>query len=353
MPAISLCIVNFNGADHLPHAFAALEAQAWRFSEVLLVDNASMDDSLALVQALRPETRVIRLGRNLGPGAARNAGFAAARSDLILFQDNDVRLERDTAGLLLEELRAHPGTLLVAPRVLYADDHTLVQCDSADCHFLGLMSTRNADAPVTGLDDAPVATTSLATGCFLIDRDRWGGGDPFDASFGFNLEDHDFGVRACIAGHQLRVQPRARVFHGGGTSGLSYRPGRVPAAERQFYLIRNRWMVVAKCFSRTSLLLLSPAFLLFELMQLCWLASQGRSRLWFRALGSFWGSRATIRAKRRAVQRSRVVADGRILRPAHLPLTRYVRGSGVVRRIGPLLDRALLAYWRVARRWIG
>lgn len=353
MPAISLCIVNFNGADHLPHAFAALEAQAWRFSEVLLVDNASTDGSLALVQALRPEIRVLRLARNLGPGAARNAGFAAARSDLILFQDNDVRLERDTAGLLLEELRAHPGTLLVAPRVLYADDHTRVQFDSADCHFLGLMATRNADAPVAALDDAPADTTSVVTACFLIDRGRWNGDEPFDESLGFNLEDHDFGVRARVAGHRLRVQPRARVRHGDGTSGLSYRPGRLPTAERHFYLTRNRWIVIAKCFSARSLVLLSPAILLFELMQLGWLTSQGRGRVWIRALRSFWASRDAIRAGRHATQRARAVPDGSVLRAAPLPLTRHVRGSGVVRRIGPLLDRALLAYWRVARRWIG
>lgn len=353
VPAMSLCIVNFNGADHLPHAFAALEEQAWPFAEVLLVDNASTDGSLALVQTLRPQTRVIRLAQNLGPGGARNAGLAAARSDLILFQDNDVRLERDTAGLLLEELQAHAGTLLVAPRVLYANDETRVQFDSADCHFLGLMATRNADAPVARSDDAPADTTSLVTACFLIDRDRWEGGEPFDESLGFNLEDHDFGVRACITGHRLRVQPRARVLHGGGTPGLSYRPGQLPAAERQFYLTRNRWIVIAKCFSTRSLLLLSPAFLFFELMQFCWLASQGRSRVWIHALGSFWASRETIRGQRRAIQRTRSVPDRCILRAAPLPLTRHVRHSAVVRRIVPPLDRLLRGYWCLVRRWIG
>lgn len=348
----TLCIVNYNGADHLARTFAGVAAQSWPFAEILLVDNGSTDGSVAMAGALCPRTDIIRLERNLGPGAARNAGFAAARSDLILFLDNDVCLEADTAELLVGDLEAHPGTLAVAPRVLYAADPSRVQFDSADCHFLGLMATRNADEPVAGVDDAAGETSSLVTACFLIDRARWRDGDPFDVSLGFNLEDHDFGVRACVAGHRLRVQPRARVRHGSGTPGLSYRPGQVPSAERQFYLIRNRWMLLVKCFAGRTLLVLAPAFLLFETLQFLWMASQRRSRVWFRALGSLWQARDRLRRERSRVQRARRTGDAGILRDAPLPLTSHVRRSGLTRHAGDGADRLLRSYWRSTRRWV-
>lgn len=351
MRDVTLCIINHNGATHLPLAFAALGRQSQPFGEVLLVDNASTDESLEQAVALWPRTRLLRLDRNLGPGAARNAGFAAAHSDIILFQDNDVRLEWDTATLLLDDLLAHPGTLAVAPRVLYGAEPGRVQFDSADCHYLGLMATRNADAPAAA-DASACDTTSLVTACFLIDRSRWAGGEPFDETLGFNLEDHDFGVRACVSGHRLRVEPRARVLHGTGTPGLSYRPGGVPSDDRQFYLTRNRWIVVIKCYAPRTLLLLGPALLLFELLQFSWLLVQRRPGVWFRALTSLWRSRHRVLASRRVVQRTRRVSDGRVLRDAPLPMTRHVRGSRAVTTVGPAVDRMLRRYWRWARRWI-
>jgi GT2 family glycosyltransferase len=349
---VTLCIVNYNGAVHLPHAFEALRAQDHSFREVLLVDNASTDSSLDTVTALWPDARVVRLPRNLGPGAARNAGFAAARHDLILFQDNDVRLQPDTARRLIADLQAHPGTLAVAPRVLYASDPERVQFDSADCHFLGLMATRNADVPAHVAGGSAADTTSMVTACFLFDRARWQGGDPFDEGLGFNLEDHDFAVRACVIGHRLRVEPRARVLHGSGTPGLSYRPGQRPTEDRQFYLTRNRWIVVARCYAPRTLRVLAPALLLFEVLVLGGLTLQRRPHVWFRALASFWRNRQRVLASRREVQRGRRRPDGEILRDGPLPLTAYTVSGRATRQVARTADRLLRAYWRRAHRWL-
>jgi GT2 family glycosyltransferase len=351
MRDITLCIVNYNGADHLPPAFAAIEAAGEDFGEILVVDNASTDGSADLAEALCPRSRVLRLDANRGPGAARNVGFAHARNDLILFQDNDVRLEPAVVRRLREELDSFRDTLAVAPRVLYVSEPARVQFDSADCHFLGLMATRNADAAVASVGDDAGYTTSLVTACFLIDRARWTGEAPFDEALGFNLEDHDFAVRAVVAGHRLRVQPGARVLHGTGTLGLSYRPGQAPAVDRQFYLARNRWIVLVRCYAARTLLVMAPALLVFELVQLLWLAGQGRAGLWFRAVASLFRMRRRLGAERRRIQRSRRTPDSAILRDAPLPVTRHVHGSSAARLL-PLLDRALRTYWRLVSRWI-
>lgn len=349
---VTLCIVNFEGAAHLPRAIDAVRRSELPFAELLVVDNGSTDGGVAWLRRECPAARVVDLPNNRGPAAARNAGFAAASHDLILFQDNDVQLGAAAAGALLEALRASPGALLVAPRVLYAADPSTVQYDSADCHFLGLMAVRNANRACKGLDTTTASTTSLVTACFLIDRSRWRGGVPFDEWFDFNLEDHDFGVRASVLGHQLLVAPAATVLHGSGTAGLSYRPGGAVAAERVFYLLRNRWSVLTKAFALRTLLVLSPALLFYELFQLAGAAGKGWLRPWGAALRSWWRELPRLRRERSALQRSRVASDARVLRGGPLPLTDAVANGPAARLTIGLLQVLVNAYWRIARPFI-
>ena len=350
--AVTLCIVNHNGAEHLERLFRALSHQAWLFAEVLLIDNASSDSSLAVTQRLCPQARIIRLPENNGPGAARNAGFRQAANDLILFQDNDILLGVDTTKRLVRHLLEFSDALLAAPRVVYADDPTIVQYDSADCHFLGLMAPRNANQPVETLESNPCRTTSMVSACFLINRAHWSGEDLFDESFGFNLEDPDFGVRACLAGHALWIQPQAVVEHGSGTPGLSYRPGFTASDQRLYCLTLNRWIVVTKCFAARTVVLLAPLLLLFECMQFVWLARQGHTRIWLRATRAYWRERKRNYAMRQDIQRSRRVADIEILRTMPLPLTGVVRRGTVSNALVNTADRLMHLYWRLVRRWI-
>jgi GT2 family glycosyltransferase len=192
----------------------------------------------------------------------------------------------------------------------------------------------------------------MAGGCFLIDRSLWGGDPLFDGSFRFNLEDHDLGVRASVLGHPIWVNPKAIVRHGSGTPGLSYREGECPSDLRLYCLIRNRWMILAKCFARKTLILLSPALLMYEVMQLTWLIAQGKTRVWSRAATSSYKSRQELRRARSVLQAKRRAQDSEILRDTALPLTAYVRGGVVRRSVIGIADGLLRSYWRIVRPWL-
>ncbi len=345
---ITLCLINFDGEQYLPPALEAAEPHA-RFSEILLIDNASTDGSVALVRARFPHVRIVRLAENRGPAAARNAGFVAAACELILFQDNDVQLTADCPEQLVSALERAPGALLVAPRVLYRHDPERVQYDSADCHVLGLMTPRHANEHAAIAAAQSASTTSLVTACFLLDRARWRGASLFDERFGFNLEDHDFGVRACVSGHELRVEPRARVLHAGGTVGLSFRPGGVVHARRVYYLIRNRWYVITKVFAARTLLLLAPVLLLFELNQLAGALYKGWLRCWWAAVRDYRRELPRLLRERHAVQASRRIGDRALLREGPLPLTIAVNSTRAERVAVGTLQAIVSAYWRLVR----
>lgn len=103
---LSLVIPAFNEADGLAdtltEAVAALRSDFSR-AEIIVVDDGSTDDTVAVVESLRlAEVRVIRQPRNLGYGAALRAGFQAARLPLVAFTDADGQLDPSDLRRLAE-----------------------------------------------------------------------------------------------------------------------------------------------------------------------------------------------------------------------------------------------------------
>ena len=350
-PPVTLCIINFNGERRLDQVLTAAAASTAAFAEIMVVDDASTDGSVALLRERHPRVRVVAQARNGGPGAARNAGFRCAAHDLILFIDNDVALEPGCAEALRNVLE-RDGVLVAQPRVLYADRPDTIQYDGADCHVLGLMVLRHHEWTV---DEAPAETTptrSMVTCAFMIHRSRWRGGEPFDPTFIFNLEDHDFGIRSRIAGHTLLSVPAARCRHGEGTPGLSFRAGGVQTATRVYCLIRNRWRILLQTYSARTLVLLAPSLAAYEVLQLAGAIRKGWLGPWLRAAWWMVANPGATLERRREVQASRRASDRELLVGGPLPFTPGLLGSGIERAARGWLERTTDATWRAVRGFL-
>jgi GT2 family glycosyltransferase len=346
---VTLCIINYNGERYLPRTLEAAEGSGLRFDEVLLVDDASPDRSVALLRESWPEVKVILQARNGGPGAARNAGYAAARNDLILFIDNDVALTPECAERLRAAVLQRDGAAVAMPRVLYAGRPDIIQYEGADCHFLGLMALRRADQVLAEAPPAVVETQSAVTCAFLLHRGRWGANPPFDDSFIFNYEDHDFGVRTRIMGHIVLAVGDACVLHGEGTAGLSFRQGRERSPIRVYCLIRNRWRILLQSYQLRSLVLLAPCLAVYEIVQIGGVVKKGWLGPWLRAVGWILTNPRTVLQRRRAVQHVRRTPDRTILGGGPLPFTPGLAPRGVERLVRRGLDRFVAGYWWMVR----
>ena len=100
-PTISVVIPTLNEAANLPHVLTRLPETV---DEVVLVDGHSIDDTIAVAQAVRPDVRVV-LQEGRGKGNALACGFAAARGDIIVMLDADgstdpAEIERFVAALI-------------------------------------------------------------------------------------------------------------------------------------------------------------------------------------------------------------------------------------------------------------
>jgi len=346
---VTLCIVNYNGEHYLPRTMEAVRRSALRFDEILLVDDASPDRSVALARECWPDVGVVEQSANAGPGAARNAGYAAARNDLILFLDNDVALTPGCAGRLQAALAERADAAVAMPRVLYADRPEVIQYEGADCHFLGLMALRRQDEPAADAPGATVETQSVVTCAFLVHRGRWGSTPPFDPTFIFNYEDHDFGVRTRMKGLAVLAVPTATVLHGEGTAGLSFRQGRERSPIRIYCLIRNRWRILLQSFQLRTLLVIAPALAAYEVVQLAGVVKKGWLGVWLRSAGWIVTNPGTIVRRRREVQRERRAPDRSFLVGGPLPFAPGLAVGGLERLVRGALDRFVTGYWRLAR----
>lgn len=346
--AISVCVINYNGLDHLKESLAALESVKTDFDEILIVDNASTDGSVEYITSL-PQVRLIAMATNTGPAGARNAGFKEAKNNIILFLDNDVCLTDGVVEGLYEGLTYNEKTLVTMPCVLYRSDPDIIQYEGADCHFLGLMSLRNANVKREQAKNEAAVTSSMVSACFMIDRSRYHEPLLFDETLIFNLEDHDLGVRANLLGYNTVVVPSVAVLHGSGTAGLSYRPGIKANATRMYCLIRNRWWIIVRYFSLRTLIILSPILLLFELWQVAGLVLKGWGREWWQALVDTRRQFVRLCEERKSYQKKRQRSDADILRFAELPLTKAI-GSGFVTRIFvKLFESTMYLYWHLVK----
>ena len=111
-PICSVCIANYNGAGLLPDCLESVLTQKGGFSvEIIVHDDASTDNSLALLQQRYPQVEVLASTKNVGFSIGNNRMVAHARGEYVLLLNNDAALYPDALATLLNTARSqkHPG----------------------------------------------------------------------------------------------------------------------------------------------------------------------------------------------------------------------------------------------------
>jgi O-antigen biosynthesis protein len=240
--AASLVIPNWNGKDllerFLPSWLAAVAGHPG--SEIIVVDNGSTDGSAAWLEAVankNPAVRVIALPKNLGFGGGSNTGFAAAKNDVVVLLNSDMRVEPDFLAPLLEG---------------FTDEKVFaVSCQI----FLGDKTKRREETGLTegwwqdgalrvSHRDDPKVTTLFPClygggGSCAFDRHKFeelGGFDHLLAPF--YLEDTDLGYLAWKRGWKVLYQPKSIVHHEHrGTIGKHFSPEYIQSVLQKNFLL--------------------------------------------------------------------------------------------------------------------
>ena len=348
---ISVVIVNFNGAEHLPHCLDAVFRQSEPFGEVLVIDNASSDGSERAAQARHPSLGVVRLPKNLGPCPARNTGLATARHDWVLLLDNDAVLLPDTLARLADAARAHPEASVLQPRSVFASDPGRVHYDGGSFHYVGLFALRNFFVPLEqaeGRGTLPVdGAVSVA---LLVRRERLLAIGGFDPDFFILFEDLDLSLRLRGEGQEILSVEDALVHHRGGTAGISFRGAGSYPHSRAFLHARNRGLLLLKNYGWRTLVVSLPGLALYELAWFCLMISNGSAPAYLRGRWALFLALPRTLSKRRGIRRARRVRDRDLLVGGPLTITPGLGTSPLRAAILRRLDAGLRTWWRLVRR---
>jgi GT2 family glycosyltransferase len=223
---VSVIIPNWNGAQHLPTCLNSLRAQTFREFEVIVADNASHDNSLALLAADYPEVKVVVLDHNYGFTGACNAGLQAAIGEIKVLLNNDTEVDPNWLAEVVAAFERHPEAGLVASKMLLFDQRDTF-------HTAGDLFRRDgvpANRGVWQKDEGQYLEGPVFSAC--------GGSAAYrskmleqigllDSDFFFSCEDVDLAWRAQLTGWGAVFAPRAVVYHklsatGGGPTASFY-----------------------------------------------------------------------------------------------------------------------------------
>ena len=120
---LSVIIVSWNVRDLLQRALASVYASWGRKTglEIIVVDNASHDDSVAMLRASFPDVQVIANTENRGFTGGNNQGLTAATGDFLLLLNPDTEIVQDALPRMVEYIRTHPDVGMVGPQLLNPD----------------------------------------------------------------------------------------------------------------------------------------------------------------------------------------------------------------------------------------
>jgi GT2 family glycosyltransferase len=350
---ISAVLVNFNSGDTILQAIQSLIEQGDVWDEITVVDNGSSDGSSLEVERCYPFVRIIALGENQGLSRARNAGLAAIQSDHVLFVDDDVYLSPGSLKKMMGAL-AETGASVVCPRVLLHPERDIVQCDGAGIHFMGVLSMRHPFRPAASTLAGRVMTSGFIGACMLFDAKLLRSLGGFDEDYFFYFEDLELSYRMTTLGYKICCEPGATVLHerGSGTENLSFRGKGAYPARRAYFTLRHRWLTIAIHYQLRTLLLLLPAFALYEFAAFVEVLRRGWVREYFGAVFSLARLAPSVFKKRARWQLARKVFDRDILSAGPLPFSRGFVEDGGKKKWVVVLDVLLNFYWEKIKRWL-
>jgi len=241
-PEVSVIIVNYNGVHLLKECLESLQGQTFKDFEIVLVDNASTDGSVAFVKNAYPDVTVIENRENLGYGGGNNAGIRQSHGRYVVLLNNDTKVDPQWLEKLMGPAERDDRAGMCASKIMNYYHPEII--DNA-----GLLIYRDGVARGRGRLEKDAGQYSheeeviFPSGCAgLYRRDMLEEIGLFDEDFFLYVDDVDIGFRARLAGWKCIYAPEAVVYH-------KYSATTEPYSSLKAYLVeRNRIWVVIKCF---------------------------------------------------------------------------------------------------------
>ncbi len=271
---LDIVIVNWNSGRQLLdclNSMADCAKDSFQLNKVIIVDNASTDNSLAGITSINLPITIINNLENKGFAYGCNQGGRGSQSDFILFLNPDTRLYQDSLSQPLNFFQNPVNDKIGIVGVQLIDEENKVARSCARfpksktyiMKMLGLQKLSLSHF-MTEWDHMNNQEVDQIMGAFfLVRRTLYDALNGFDERFFVYMEEVDFSLRAKKLGFSSYFLAEAKIFHaGGGTS-------RQVKAKRLFYSLQSRILYAYKNFSQRSAFLLMITTVLLEPISRC------------------------------------------------------------------------------------
>lgn len=309
-PTVTICIINYNGLKYLKGCFDSIAKSDYPFEkiETIMVDNASVDESVDYVKSNYSWVRVLALDKNYGFAKANNTGANTAQGEYVVFLNNDTVVTSPWLNELVNVLEKNSGIGVAGSKLLLLDMPEKLQAAGSRIIFNG------SGYDIGFLDDDSEKYNSIGNrgyvcaASMMVRRKEFLSFGGFDEDYFMYSEDVDLCWRYWIYGKKVVYIPGSVVYHKfRGTSGGSrHTPLKV------FCGTRNSLFNIIKNYEAHNMLLPLSFSFLYHMLKILYFLIRLELNLalsMVKAYCSFLRYMPKMVSKRKEVQRNRRVRD--------------------------------------------
>ncbi|PIS05549.1 MAG: hypothetical protein COT81_00860 [Candidatus Buchananbacteria bacterium CG10_big_fil_rev_8_21_14_0_10_42_9] len=341
---VGIVILSYNSRQDLPDCLSSVDKAAKGKHQVIVVDNASSDNSAKYVKDNWPQVILIENTQNIGYAGGNNTGIKRAlkdKCDYIYILNPDAVVDKDFLDEILSVADTDKTIAITQSKILHFKDKNIINSIGNAIHYLGFGYTMGNGQKDNGRsENREVPYGSGAAMLLRADAIRQIG--IFDETFFMYHEDLALGWLARLAGYKIMLAPKSVVYH-------KYEFSK--SIKKFYYMERNRFIVLLEYYKLPTLLIILPALIMMEFGLLIFSLKSGFWREKLKAYGDLLRPNQwqIIMRRRKQIQSMRVIND----RDMSKNITGVISGQEIESAITKYLVNPVFAmYWFIVKQFI-
>ncbi len=212
---VSVVIVTRNRKQDALICIQSIFSQSYKNLQVILVDNASLDDTAEVAVKKFPTIIVVKSLLNTGGAGGRNLGIPKAKGEFVLFMDDDARADKEMIKELVNVMSSDPKIGIVQPKIYELERKNMIQGVG---HGINLLTGRVYGIGVHVEDKGQfeeVLEIPMAGCTWMVRRSIFNKIGTYDEDYFIPYEDSDFSHRVKLSKDKVLFVPLAKVWHRG------------------------------------------------------------------------------------------------------------------------------------------
>lgn len=332
-PLVSIVTVNYNGRDYLKILYDSLAKISYSPVELIMVDNASIDDSVDFVRKTYPHVKILQNTENLMFARGNNEGIKIASGEIICLLNNDVKVDPHFIEPIISAFNQYPEMAACQPKVLDLNKPNIFEYAGASGGFIDrygypfmrgrLFFSLEEDY---GQYDNEIEIFWSTGASFFLRRSILDEIGNLDEDFVIHMEEIDLCWRIRLTGKKIFCIPNSKVWHRGGGTLSAEDPIKV------YWNFRNNIFLLGKNLSVFNLIRILLIRLFLDLGALFFELLRGKIQNGFAILKAYiWiiFHFLKILKKRKGTQRLRKISDKEIFRlvyPGNIAIEYFILG---------------------------